>query len=305
MENQICTGDLSQIKTLLKKVLDTEDYASLQRMGGLTNHTYHVTLLDGREYVVRIPGEGTETLIVRKDEYVSTKLACDLEIDAKMLYFGEDGSKVTEYIPNAVTMNAQLLHDCTHIAQLAQIFQKIHTCGVNTQVPFEVFDMARGYEAIIQQKQVPMFPDYTEQKQTVMDIKAFIDKNVEIRKVPCHNDPLCENWVEGNGKLYLIDWEYAGMNDGMWDVADVSIEAGFGQEEDNILLTEYLNREPTELDYQHFIANKIYVDYLWTLWAKARVPYDGQPMEDWAAERYGRMKENVTVFQKMKGENNA
>ena len=50
---------------------------------------------------------------------------------------------------------------------------------------------------------------------------------------------------------------------------------------------------------RHFLANKIYVDYLWTLWAKTRVPYDGQPMEDWATERDERMKNNIKAFDKV------
>ena len=45
--------------------------------------------------------------------------------------------------------------------------------------------------------------------------------------------------------------------------------------------------------------NKIYVDYLWTLWAKARVPYDGQPMEDWAAERYARLKTFIKEYRNL------
>lgn len=304
MKERICEQDLTRIKALLMQVLKEEDYAFLERMGGLTNHTYHVRMKDGREYVVRIPGEGTEAMIVRRDEKVSTELACGLGIDAKMLYFGWDGAKVTEYIPGAVTMNGELLHDPVHIAQMAQIFRKIHTCGMDTRVPFEVFDMAESYEKIIRSENVAMFADYPLQKQRVMEIKSDIDEHVSPKKVPCHNDPLCENWVEGNGKLYLIDWEYAGMNDGMWDVADVSIEAGFGAEEDRLLLHSYLEREPGEGDYRHFVANKIFVDYLWTLWAKARVPYDGQPMEDWATERYARMKQNIEAFQRIKGGSN-
>ena len=85
----------------------------------------------------------------------------------------------------------------------------------------------------------------------------------------------------------------------MWDVADVSIEAGFGKEQDELLLQYYLDRAPTVSDWKHFLASKIYVDYLWTLWAKARVPYDGQPMEDWAVERYARMKENLLSFDQL------
>lgn len=300
MGREIFEKDLTYVSELLRDVLGTERYISIERMGGLTNHTYHVTLENGKEYVVRIPGDGTEELIVRSDEKVSTELACRLGVDAQMLYFDKDGSKVTEYIPNAVTMSPELLAQERHIEQIAEIFRKIHNCGEDTKVPFEVFDMAAGYEKIISDMDVPMFADYQEKKQEVMAVKAEIDAATRIRKVPCHNDPLCENWVEGDGRMYLIDWEYAGMNDGMWDLADVSIEAGFDESRDKLLLTKYLGKEPGITEMKHLLASKIYVDYLWTLWAKARVPYDGQAMEDWAVDRYRRMKENLCAFNKLR-----
>lgn len=292
----IIKQDLPLIADLLKHVLGKDDYSDLARMGGLTNHTYHVTFADGAEYVVRIPGEGTEEMIVRSDEEKSTRLACDLGVDAKVLYFGKDGSKVTEYLKNAVTMSADTIKDPLRIAQVADVFNVMHSSGADTGVPFEVFDMAAGYEKIIHDMNVPMFDDYAESKAAVMAIKAEIDAAMDIKKVPCHNDPLCENWVVSEGKMYLIDWEYAGMNDGMWDVADVSIEANFGEAEDMLLLEKYLRRTPTVADKKHFLASKLYVDFLWTLWAKTRVPYDGQPMEDWAVERYARLKDNLKKF---------
>ena len=293
---EIVKEDLGKIRKLLEAVLNTGEYSSVERLGGLTNHTYRVTHRNGHEYVVRIPGEGTEELIVRSDEKKSTELACRLGIDAQMFYFGDDGSKVTEYIPNAVTMSAESLSDPERIKKMAEIYRRIHSCGEDTGVPFNVFDMAAGYEKIINDLHVPMFDDYAEEKAKVTAIKAEVDELVHPVPVPCHNDPLCENWVEGNGRLYLIDWEYAGMNDGMWDVSDVSIEASYDEEHDRMLLTEYLGREPGLADMKHFLANKIYVDYLWTLWAKTRVPYAGQPMEDWAVERYARMKDNIARY---------
>ena len=296
MARQIIEQDIAKVQALVQKVLGVDGYKSMARMGGLTNHTYHVTLDNGSEYVVRIPGDGTEELIVRSDEKISTTLACDLGIDAEMLYFGDDGSKVTRYIPNAITMSAATLHEKEHIDQMAAIFRKLHTCGVDTGVPFEVFDMAAGYEKIIRDKDVPMYDDYAQVKATVMAIKAQVDAHGIAPKVPCHNDALCENWVVGDGRMYLIDWEYAGMNDGMWDLADVSIEAGFDAEHDEMFLRSYLERQPNTDDKKHFLASKLYVDYLWTLWAKARVPYDGQPMEDWATERYARLKENINIY---------
>lgn len=299
MAKEILMEDIPKIKNLLSLVFGQDNYTDIYRMGGLTNHTYKITMADGEEYVVRIPGEGTEEMIVRSDEMISTKLACDLGIDAEMLYFGKDGSKVTKYIPNAITMSSELLHQYKHIEQVAEIFKKLHSCGVNTGVPFEVFEMASGYEKIIFDNNVPMFDDYAEKKAEVMQIKNEVDSSNEIKKVPCHNDSLCENWVEGDGRMYLIDWEYAGMNDGMWDIADVSIEAVFDEDCDTKLLTAYLGHEPNVVNRKHFLANKIYVDYLWTLWAKARVPYDGQPMEDWAQERYARLKGFIEDYKKL------
>lgn len=296
MAREIIAEDIPKVKALLQSVLQVEDYADIARMGGLTNHTYHVTLADGGEYVVRIPGEGTEELIVRDDELISTKLACDIGIDAPLLHFGKDGSKVTGYIPHAITMSADTIGSDKHLDQVADILVKLHSCGQDTGVPFEVFDMAAGYEKIIEDKQVPMFETYAAVKADVMAIKAEVDVAIPAKKVPCHNDPLCENWVEGDGRMYLIDWEYAGMNDGMWDVADVSIEAGLNAAQDAHLLAAYLKHEPSLLEKKHFLASKIYVDFLWTLWAKARVPYDGQPMEDWAVERYTRLKSFVDQY---------
>ena len=194
-------------------------------------------------------------------------------------------------------MSAEELKTLSNIRQVADIFKTVHRSNVDTKVPFEVFDMATGYEDIIKEKQVPVYHDYVRVKDEVMRIKHITDEECEIKKVPCHNDPLCENWVK-SGKMYLIDWEYAGMNDGMWDLADISIEAKYDAALDEQLLEAYFEREIDVNDRKHFLAAKIYVDYLWTLWAKARVPYDGQSMKDWALERYTRLKRNLVEYQR-------
>lgn len=299
MAREIVEKDISLLEDLLKKVLNKETYKNIERLGGLTNHTYKITLDNDEQYILRIPGDGTEELINRKDEQKSTMLACDLGIDAKCLFFGEDGSKVTEYIKDAVTMSSETIKEPTNIAKVADIFKKLHSSEKDTGVPFEVFEMAAGYEKIIFDSNVKLYEDYDSIKAQVMDIKNEIDTSCDIKKVPCHNDPLCENWVLGENQMYLIDWEYAGMNDGMWDLADVSIEASYTHEEDELLLKEYFSSSIDNGTWKHFLASKIYVDYLWTLWAKTRVPFDGQPMEDWATERYLRLKNNIIEFNKI------
>lgn len=302
MAKEVLASDIERIDALLCRVSGHSDYVSIKRMGGLTNRTYCLGFADGGYIMVRIPGEGTEELICRSDERISTELACLLGIDAELLYFGDDGSKVTKFIPDAVTMSSETMKEPKRIRQAARLLKTLHESGKDTGVPFEVFDMAAGYERIIKENNVYMYPDYFEVKAEVMAIKAEVDACCSIRRVPCHNDPLCENWVVSgtDDRMYLVDWEYAGMNDGIWDLADVSIEAVYDSEHDRELLTAYLGRTPDENDLKHFLANKLYVDYLWTLWAKTRVPYDGQPMEDWAFERYSRLKGNLERFAALK-----
>ncbi|NLV98247.1 MAG: phosphotransferase family protein [Clostridiaceae bacterium] len=297
--SEIVEADLSLINKLAEDVLDlTVDAGtirSIRRLGGLTNRSYHLVFADGKELVVRIPGEGTAAMIDRKNEKISTELACELGIDAELIYFGEDGCKISNYIQDAVTMKAEDLRQPETIRQIAEVLAKIHNCGKDTAVPFKVFAMADQYENIIADLNVPLFEDYEQAKESVSKIKDWLDQTIKTSLQPCHNDPLCENWVMGKDKLYLVDWEYAGMNDGMWDLAAVSIEAEYDAECDRQLLAAYLG-EDNQLEAMHFLASKIFVDYLWTLWAKARVPYGGQAMEDWAQERYSRLKKFLAEF---------
>lgn len=299
MSRKVLEKDLEQINQLLNDIVGVSKYEQLSRLGGLTNHTYKVTTEKG-DFILRIPGEGTEELINRNDEKVSTELACKLGIDTELLYFGDRGEKVTRYINDAITMSPETMKEEQNIIDAAQIFKTLHTSNVDTKVPFEVFDMAKSYEDFLENNNVAIYDDYSEIREQVKNIKAIVDAENNISLVPCHNDPLCENWIIGNGRMYLIDWEYAGMNDGMWDLADVSIEANYSEKEDHILLKSYLGCEPTTKNLKHFLANKIYLDYLWTLWGKTRVPFDGQPMEDYALERYNRLKVNIKEFNKMK-----
>lgn len=300
MVKRVAEADLAQINQILRDIVSANAFCTkVERMGGLTNHTYYVLMDNGDELVIRLPGEGTEKLICRSDEKVNTELAYNLGIDAGLLYFGDDGTKVSKYIENAITMSPETMREKEHILQVAKIFRTLHTCGVDTKVPFEVFEMAANYEKIIIENKVPLYKDYNEIKMIVMKIKDSVDSTGLLKKVPCHNDPLCENWVMGKDKMYLIDWEYAGMNDTMWDLADISIEAGYDDKRDEILLQAYLGRQETLAEKKRFLSNKIYLDYLWTLWGLTRVPFDGKEMQDYADVRYTRLKMNLTKFKEM------
>ncbi len=299
--NHILLGDLPKASGLLEKVFNGDGaFREVERLGGMTNHSYRVQRCDGSEYVVRIPGEGTEEMINREDERKSTELACNLGIDSELLWFGSDGTKVMAYIHDPQPMDEAVMREPNNLQQAARIFRTLHTCGVDTGVRFEVFEMAELYEKIIRDAHVALYNDYEDVKQFVMDVKAQVDADGEAPRVPCHNDSLMGNWVlDGDGKLWLIDWEYSGMNEAMWDLSCLSIEAAYGEAEDDALLCAYYDREPTLAERKAFVAAKLYVDYLWTLWGLTRVPFEAEFMQEYADGRYVRLKQNIEAYRQL------
>lgn len=293
-------ADIPKLKKTLEEVFGSSEWKDIERLGGMTNHSYRITRNDGQEYLVRIPGEGTEEMINRLDERKSTELACELGIDSELLFFADDGRKIMRFIPNPQPMNEEVMRRKENLLQAAEIFHRLHSCGIDTGVRFEVFEMADLYEKIIREGGVTFYDDYGDVRNTVMDIKASIDKENEVQKVPCHNDSLMGNWVlDRNGKLYLIDWEYSGMNEAMWDLSCLSIEADYSKENDEELLRAYYGRMPVTEEKKRFIAAKLYVDYLWTLWGLTRVPFDGRFMQEYADMRYERLKRNIEAYRKI------
>ena len=123
MTPQIEPRDIPKIKEVLQIVFFDSEYQAIRRLGGLTNRSYKIIRKNGMEYVVRIPGEGTENLINRRDERTSTKLGCKLNIDSELLYFGDDGTKVMKFISNSQPMSAQVLQKQEIIKQAAGIFK--------------------------------------------------------------------------------------------------------------------------------------------------------------------------------------
>ena len=297
---EIEDADLPQLHQLMEEVFGDGEWKDIERLGGMTNHSYKITRADGEEYLVRIPGEGTEEMIVRSDERKSTELGCDLGIDSPLLFFGDDGRKVMKFISDPQPMSDEVMRRPEIIKQAAEIFRKLHTSGVDTGVRFEVFEMADLYEKIITDGGVAFYDDYEDVKNTVMTIKASVDKDGEAPRVPCHNDSLVDNWVlDGNGRLYLVDWEYSGMNESMWDLSCLSIEADYTPEHDDQLLNAYYGREATIDEKKYFVAAKLYVDYLWTLWGLTRVPFDGDFMQEYADMHYERLKKNIDTYNKL------
>jgi len=65
--------------------------------------------------------------------------------------------------------------------------------------------------------------------------------------VPCHNDLLNANFIDDGERLRIVDWEYAGMGDRFFDLANFSINHEFGEEDNRMLLEAYFGAVREEL----------------------------------------------------------
>ena len=105
--------------------------------------------------------------------------------------------------------------------------------------------------------------------------------------MPSHCDPLCENFLDTGSRMYLIDYEYAANNDPMWDLGDLSVEAGFEPEQDAALFRAYFGNEPADEQVGRMVAYKAMCDLLWTLWGVIQ-HINQNPAEDFWAYAMGR-----------------
>ena len=83
---------------------------------------------------------------------------------------------------------------------------------------------------------------------------------------PCHCDPLCENFLDDGKIMWIVDWEYSGMNDPLWDLGDLSVEARMDAGQDAEMMAVYFGRLPTEAEQGRLVIYKAVCDLLWTLW---------------------------------------
>ncbi len=284
------------LELFLEKLDLSPEIISIEQLGGLTNYNYRVNTSLG-DYVVRYPGIGTEELINRKDEFEFTRLSNRLSIDAQNYYFdGQTGIKISAYIPNSLTFNPILLSELDNLKKVAELFRKLHHSDEKVTTEFSVFEKIKEYEDLINKTQRNNYwDDYHQVRAEIYDLKEEYDGfNVDLKF--CHNDPLCENFVLGEDKLYLVDWEYGGMNDPLWDLADVMIEADLDDEEEEAFKSYYFKRKVTKEENRRIIMNKVFLDFLWSLWGKQRYSIGDDDMQDYADERYIRIKNNLGLL---------
>jgi thiamine kinase-like enzyme len=262
------------------------------RLGGLTNLVYRVEMAD-EKLIVRIPGEGTNDYIDRKVELHNARVAADAGVSAEILWAdGVTGVMISHCIEPSVTMTPKAFKSRDGSPGRAGVaLAKLHGSGMAFQFRFELFAMIDEYLGILAGKDINLPSGYADVVAAAQPVKAALADN-PTPLVPCHCDPLCENFLDTGSTMWIVDWEYSGMNDPMWDLGDLSVEGGFDNAQDMEMLRAYFDRDPNATEFGRVVIYKAMCDLLWTLWGLIQHA-DDNPAEDfwtYSTERFERCK---------------
>ena len=268
------------------------DIREIIRIGGMTNKNYKVSF-NNETIILRLPGVGTDKMINRNDEIRNARLVGELGIDSEILYIDEkSGIKISRYIENAETLTGRSCKKEENIKKVANILKKLHNSNINMKNEFNVFKEIDNYEKIIKDNNYEFYNGYFDIKEKVKNIKKLMVK-YGFNKVPSHNDTLPDNFImDKNKKMYLIDWEYSGLNDEMWDIAAHSLESEFSKNDEELLLKHYFNGRVSQDNKVKLLINKILQDILWSLWTIIK-ENEGEYYGSYGVDRYNRGVENL------------
>jgi thiamine kinase-like enzyme len=259
----------------------------ITRLGGLTNLVHRVDIR-GQSLIVRIPGAGTEEYIDRAVEAANARAAFEAGVSAKVLHAdGATGLMVSEAIADIVTMNPA--HFATRkgaAGRAGAALAKLHRSGVAFEFRFELFAMIAEYLKVLSGRDVALPEGYHDVVAAASPIRNLLAAH-PAPLAPCHCDPLCENFLDDGAVMWVVDWEYSGMNDPLWDVGDLAVEAEMTPALEAELLRGYFGGDPTAAQVGRMVIYKAMCDLLWTLWGLIQLA-DGNEAEDFWAYATGR-----------------
>jgi thiamine kinase-like enzyme len=267
---------------------------TISRLAGLTN-VNHLIEHDGARYVLRVPGAGTAEYIDRSVEEIAARSAAAAGVNAEVVFFdASDGLMVTRFVDGAATMDAQRFRDLDAVGRAGRAFRRLHSTAAPFANDFVLFPMIDEYKALLAAKRARLPDGYEDVQAQAASARAALAAN-PVALAPCHCDPLCENFLDTGERMYVIDYEYAGNNDPMWDLGDLSVEGGFGPEQDAALLAAYFDGDVPRRDASRMVIHKAMCDLLWTLWGVIQHVNDN-PADDFWAYATGRFDRCRTLM---------
>ncbi len=211
--------------------------------GGITNLNYKIDA-DGKSYVLRITGEGTEKLGIRRDvEYCANLAAGQLGIAPEVVFYIEpEGYLLTRFIKGR-RMPPEVLRQPDNVVRVVRKIRLFHRRAPRLEAEFNGFRIIELLTKVGRENNCKFPQDFDWIMQEVRRVEHALLKD-PYTPTPCHNDLLNLNFLEeeapgGIDEIRLLDWEYAGMGDVFFDLANFSHNHGLNDEQMRLLLQEY------------------------------------------------------------------
>ena len=255
----------------------------LERLGGLTNLVFKAG-----DFCLRIPGKGTEEYINRANEAVAAREAAKAGVSPEVLHVDQGtGVMVTRFIAGAQTMSPEKFRTRPGSpARAGKAFRALHGSGAVFPFRFELFAMIDDYLKVLSTKDVALPAGYHDVVREAGTVRAALAAH-PLPLAACHCDPLCENFLDTGERMWIVDWEYSGMNDPLWDLGDLSVEGQFDTAQDEEMMRAYFGGEARAAERGRIVIYKAMCDLLWTLWGLIQLA-NNNPVEDFRAYADGR-----------------
>lgn len=298
--------DHDNLVSHLHKIFPNEDVrgnAVIEQIGGLSNKNFKVTI-HGREYVLRVPGIGSDGMVIRSFEEQNSLQGCRMGISPNIPYFDDEtGIKLTDYIHNAETLNPATIQRKENLIQVASIYRTLHHSSVRFNNDFNIFHEIRKYESLMEKSKGAMYKGYGSIRPEIFSMESRLN-DLGVYLAPCHNDAVPENFIKsGDGKVYIIDWEYSGMNDPMWEFAALFLESDFSEDSREFFLDCYYQGSVPPEAKEKILIYEFLMDMLWSIWTVIKES-QGDDLGTYGIDRFNRglttLKRIKTITEKTK-----
>ncbi len=196
--------------------------------GGITNRNFRARF-GGVDHVIRVPGKDTNLLeIDRGAERIANERAARIGIAPPVVAMLDEPQCIVTVFVEGEGLDAADLRQQPMLTDVARSLRAIHDLGEPLPTSFDSFRVVETYADTARERGAPPPPAYEEALGHARAIEAALS-GPEHDPVPCHNDLLAANFIRGAEQLWIVDWEYAGMGDRYFDLANFAVNNELGE----------------------------------------------------------------------------
>lgn len=263
---------------------------------GMTNRSFLFTCR-GKQYIMRIPGEGTDRLIDRRQEAAVYGAIRDLSLCDDVYYIDPaNGYKITAFLENARVCDPENPND---VRRCMAFLRKFHERRLHVGHSFDIFGQIEFYEQLWKGNP-SVYADYRRTKEQILSLRPYLEAHAG-EKVLTHIDAVPDNFLLTGDDIRLIDWEYAGEQDPHVDIAMFAIYALYDRAQIDTLIDAYFPEGcpgETRLKIYCYVAA---CGLLWSNWCEYKRQL-GVEFGEYSLRQYRYAKDFYRIFRAEEGE---